>query len=95
MEVNLFYQEAFETKANTELVNVTERVRKIVVDSGVPSGLCIVYSPHTTAGITLNSSSDPATAGLVQEDHLLCHNKRACLNFIEINAAWYVCCIPV
>ena len=52
----------FTTSQNTELVNVTEMVRKSVADNGIENGLCIVYSPHTTAGITINSISDPAGA---------------------------------
>jgi secondary thiamine-phosphate synthase enzyme len=58
----VIHQEEFETQATTELVDVTERVRTVVRESGVREGLCIVYSPHTTAGITLNAVSDPATA---------------------------------
>ncbi len=63
----------FETAKSTELVNVTDFVRQVVKDSGVQEGLCIVYSPHTTAGMTLNSSSDPATAEdiLAEFDHLV------------------------
>ena len=62
----------FKTTKSTELVNVTELVRTVVKASSVEDGLCIVYSPHTTAGITLNSSSDPATADdiLYEFDHL-------------------------
>lgn len=63
----------FTTQQSTELVNVTEPVRALVRQSGVQDGLCIVYSPHTTAGILLNSSSDPATAAdiLHEFDHLV------------------------
>ncbi len=52
----------FKTTASTELVNVTDQVRQLVKSSGVIEGLCVVYSPHTTAGITLNSASDPLGA---------------------------------
>ena len=63
----------FQTKSSTELVNVTDEVRRVVKESNIKEGLCIVYSPHTTAGITLNSSSDPATAEdiLYEFDHLV------------------------
>jgi hypothetical protein len=37
-------------------------VRQAVKDSGVQSGLCLVFCPHTTAGLALNSYLDPATA---------------------------------
>lgn len=63
----------FQTKSSTELVDVTAEVRQVIQESGVKEGLCIVYSPHTTAGITLNSASDPATAAdiLNEFDHLV------------------------
>jgi secondary thiamine-phosphate synthase enzyme len=69
----MIHQVKFATAKNTELVNMTEPVRQIVRESNVQEGLCIVYSPHTTAGITLNSSSDPATADdiLNEFDHLV------------------------
>jgi secondary thiamine-phosphate synthase enzyme len=34
---------------------VTDAIRK----SGVDAGLCVVYCPHTTAGITINENADP------------------------------------
>lgn len=52
----------FQSAHASELINVTEQIREIVRSSGVRSGVCVVFSPHTTAGLTLNSSSDPATA---------------------------------
>jgi secondary thiamine-phosphate synthase enzyme len=52
----------FQSSKCSELINLTEQVRQIVQSSGIRSGVCVVYSPHTTAGLTLNSSSDPLTA---------------------------------
>ncbi len=39
--------------------DVTDRVRDAVRESGVRDGLCLVYCPHTTAGITINENADP------------------------------------
>lgn len=39
--------------------SITGNVQKAVTDSGVREGLCIVYCPHTTAGITVNENADP------------------------------------
>ena len=39
--------------------NITGRVRDAVTESGVKSGICVVYCPHTTAGITINENADP------------------------------------
>jgi secondary thiamine-phosphate synthase enzyme len=38
--------------------NITAQVREAVRKSGVTSGLCAVYCPHTTAGITINENAD-------------------------------------
>lgn len=46
------------TKA-VEMVDITSQVRQVVTSSGVTSGLCLVFCPHTTAGITINENADP------------------------------------
>lgn len=38
---------------------LTDEVKKAVEDSGVQEGLCVVFTPHTTAGLTLTSFWDP------------------------------------
>ena len=47
------------TGSRNEMVEVTAQVRKAIRDSGVKSGICLVYSPHTTAGVTINENADP------------------------------------
>jgi secondary thiamine-phosphate synthase enzyme len=39
--------------------NITPAVREAVKTSGMDAGLCVVYCPHTTAGITVNENADP------------------------------------
>ena len=48
-----------ETRNKTCLVDITTEVQKIVGASGVKSGTCIVFVPHTTAAVTLNEHADP------------------------------------
>jgi len=43
----------------TGMINITDRVRETLRESGVNSGTCVVYCPHTTAGITINENADP------------------------------------
>jgi len=50
------------TTRRTELKNVTAEVEKAVRDSGMKSGVCYVYVPHTTAGVLINEGDDPAVA---------------------------------
>ena len=47
------------TKRRNQLIEITSEVQEIVADSGVRSGVCVVYSPHTTAGITIQENADP------------------------------------
>lgn len=42
-----------------EFIDITSKVRKIVEEEGVREGICLVYCPHTTAGLTINENADP------------------------------------
>ncbi len=48
------------TGRRTELIDITGRVQDAVAAGGASSGLCVVYVPHTTAGVTINEGADPA-----------------------------------
>ncbi len=50
------------THAQTEMIDITAQVQKIITQSGVPEGLCMVYVPHTTAAVTINEAADPSVA---------------------------------
>lgn len=41
------------------MYNITAKVREALHKSGVNDGICVVYCPHTTAGITINENADP------------------------------------
>ena len=45
------------TKYN-DVYDITKEVRQAVEESGVEEGICIVYNPHSTAGITVFSPRD-------------------------------------
>lgn len=47
------------TKSRTELIDITQGVQRLVTESGVRSGVCYIYVPHTTSGITINENTDP------------------------------------
>jgi len=42
-----------------DFYNITPQVREAVSNSGVVSGIAVVFCPHTTAGITINENADP------------------------------------
>ncbi|MBW1763530.1 MAG: YjbQ family protein [Deltaproteobacteria bacterium] len=47
------------TSSRSDMVDITSQVRQIVSESGISDGVCIVFVPHTTAGITINEGADP------------------------------------
>ena len=47
------------TRSKTELVDISSQIEKIVKDSGIKDGVCWVFVPHTTAGISINEGADP------------------------------------
>ncbi|MNZ83817.1 hypothetical protein D3C78_1025560 [compost metagenome] len=47
------------TSTRDEMRDITREVRSVVNKSGVQNGLVLIYSPHTTAGITINENADP------------------------------------
>ena len=48
-----------QTKSRTELVDITQGVQRLVTESGIRSGVCYMYVPHTTSAITINENTDP------------------------------------
>jgi secondary thiamine-phosphate synthase enzyme len=48
------------TSSRNQLIDVTDIVSDYVQRSGVKSGICLVYTPHTTAAITINENADPS-----------------------------------
>lgn len=42
-----------------DFYDITDKLREAVAKSNVKSGVAVIYSPHTTAGITINENADP------------------------------------
>jgi len=47
------------TRGRSEMVDITALVKKELDNSGKADGMCLVYIPHTTAGVTINEGADP------------------------------------
>jgi len=45
--------------SRSELIDITEQVRGIIFSSGICTGVCHVFTFHTTTGITINENADP------------------------------------
>lgn len=70
-----------------DFYNITSMVKDAVSMSKVSDGFCVVYTPHTTAAITVNENADPD----VTKDLLFAFDKtfpdRAEFNHAEGNSA--------
>lgn len=50
------------TTRRTEMQDITDQIEAAVRESGCADGVCHLYVPHTTAGVTINEGYDPAVA---------------------------------
>lgn len=57
----MFSSIELETGRGESLTDITHKVHAIIEAAGVTDGLCVLFVPHTTAAITLNSAIDGAT----------------------------------
>jgi secondary thiamine-phosphate synthase enzyme len=48
-----------ETHARVEFKDVTDLIQRVVSESGVQSGTCFLFVPHTTAALLINENYDP------------------------------------
>jgi len=50
------------TTKKEEFIDISSLLREELRHAGIEDGSCIVYCPHTTAGLTINEHADPAVA---------------------------------
>jgi len=43
-----------------DFIDITNEIEKNVKESGIIEGVCYLFVPHTTAGLTINENADPA-----------------------------------
>ena len=54
------------TRDRSEMIDITSKVEEELKRSGLKDGVCFLFVPHTTAGITINESADPSVAKDIQ-----------------------------
>lgn len=59
------------TSRRIELIDITTQIQNIVSKNKIKDGVCFVFCPHTTAGLTINENADPS----VQRDIINTLNK--------------------
>ncbi|MCL2186409.1 MAG: secondary thiamine-phosphate synthase enzyme YjbQ [Treponema sp.] len=48
-----------QTNTQTDWFNITDNVQKAVASSGIKEGICVIFTSHTTAALTINENADP------------------------------------
>jgi secondary thiamine-phosphate synthase enzyme len=48
------------SKQREILLDITREIEKMVSESSIQNGVCRLFVPHTTAGITINENADPS-----------------------------------
>ena len=48
-----------ESRARTDMIEITDEVKNLVKESGVKSGICLLFVPHTTGAVTITEYQDP------------------------------------
>ena len=50
------------TRARVDFQDISQKIQDVLEASGIQSGLCHIFVPHTTAGVTVNEHADPSVA---------------------------------
>jgi len=48
-----------QTRSRFEMIDITAEVQKAIGEEKIESGICLIYTPHTTAAVTINENADP------------------------------------
>ncbi len=62
----MFLTISINTKNRSEMIEITARVEEELRRSGLKDGVCFLFVPHTTAGITINEHADPSVEADIQ-----------------------------
>lgn len=55
----MIFEIELNTKKGSEFIDITEIVREKVAKADISDGICVIFVPHTTAGVTINENADP------------------------------------
>lgn len=47
------------SSAREEMADITHEVQKVVTSSEITDGICVLFTQHTTCGLTINENADP------------------------------------
>ena len=69
----MFEQLDISTPSHTCFIDITTQVQRVVSQTGIKQGICHIFVPHTTAGLTINENADPTVSSdiLAQLDRIV------------------------
>ena len=75
-----------QTASRVEFKDITAAIRKLVAESHVESGICYIFTPHTSAAVMVQENDDPSLqrdfdeflSGLAPRDRNYHHNDGNC-----------------
>ncbi|MFO7796079.1 MAG: secondary thiamine-phosphate synthase enzyme YjbQ, partial [Promethearchaeati archaeon] len=56
----IFKKVDIKTPEREILLDITNKIKNLVEESKISEGICHLFVPHTTAGITINENADPS-----------------------------------
>lgn len=48
------------TNSRVQFIDISRQIADVVSEAAVRDGICVVFTPHTTAAITINENADPS-----------------------------------
>ncbi len=48
-----------QSKQREEMIEITSQVENALRESGAKEGVCVLFTQHTTCGLTINENADP------------------------------------
>jgi len=55
----MIHEISLETKNQTELIDISDKINSLIAKSKIENGTCLIFVPHTTAGLAINENADP------------------------------------
>ncbi|MHA1684199.1 MAG: secondary thiamine-phosphate synthase enzyme YjbQ [Promethearchaeota archaeon] len=74
------------TTTREEMVDITSEIQHSVDESGITDGICIIFSLHTTCGLTINENADPDVKRDLIEHFRRVYPRDACYRHVEGNS---------
>jgi len=62
------YEIEINTTDQVQFIDITNKIQKVVIEEEIKNGICTVFTPHTTAAVTINENADPdVSADMIKE----------------------------